>query len=153
MDREIAAGQIRTLEEWNDEFLADRRFSTLLLTIFAGLALLLALVGVYGVMANLVAARTREIGIRLAVGASPGHIGRMVASQTLRPVVVGVIAGIAGSLSVSRVLESMLFQVSARDPVTMTLAVVLMMGVAPAALYVPLRRAMQVSCSVALRDE
>ncbi|PWT84320.1 MAG: hypothetical protein C5B57_05065 [Blastocatellia bacterium] len=153
MDREIAAGQMHTLEEWNDEFLAGRRFSTLLLTIFAGLALVLALVGVYAVMANLVAARTREIGIRMAVGASPAGIGRMVAVQTLRPVVAGLIAGMAGSLAISRVLESMLFQVSARDPVTMTLAVVLMMGVAPAALYVPLRRAMRVSCSVALRDE
>jgi len=153
MDRELAAGQVRTLEEWNAEFLADRRFSTVLLTIFAGLALLLALVGVYGVMANLVAARTREIGIRLAVGASPGEIGRMVAGQSLRPVVAGLVAGVAGSLVINRVLESMLFQVSARDPATMILAVTLILGVAPAALFVPLRKAMGVSCTVALRDE
>jgi len=153
MDRELAAGEVRTLEEWNDQFVADRRFSTMLLAIFAGLALVLALVGVYSVMTNLVAARTREIGIRLAVGASPGEIGRMVARQTLRPVAAGLVAGMAGSLALSRVLESMLFQVSARDPLTMILAVVLILGIAPAALFMPLRRAMRVSCSVALRDE
>jgi putative ABC transport system permease protein len=152
-DRELAAGQVRTLQEWNESFVADRRFSTLLLTIFAGLALVLALVGVYSVMTNVVAARTREIGIRLAVGASPGGIGRMVAAQTLRPVVAGLVAGVAGSLAISRVLESMLFQVSARDPLTMILAVVLILGIAPAALVVPLRKAMGVSCTVALRDE
>jgi len=90
-----------------------------LLSIFAGLALLVALVGVYSVITNLVAARTREIAIRLAIGASPGGIGRMVAWQSLRPLAAGLVVGLAGTLVVTRVLQSMLHQVGARDLVTL----------------------------------
>jgi ABC-type antimicrobial peptide transport system permease subunit len=105
------------------------------------------------VLANLVASRTREIGIRMAIGASPGEIGRMVLRQSMLPVAVGLLVGLAGSLVLSRFLESLLFEVRPRDPLSLVLASCAVLLAAPAAIYLPLRRATRVDCTVALRDE
>jgi ABC-type antimicrobial peptide transport system permease subunit len=136
-----------------DVWLSQRRFNTLLLEIFAGLALILAMMGIYGVLSNLVASRIREIGIRMAIGASPAAIGRLVLRQSLLPVSAGLAAGLAGSLALGRFLESLLFQVRAHDPLTLALASCTVLLISPAAIYVPLRRATRVECTVALREE
>jgi ABC-type antimicrobial peptide transport system permease subunit len=109
--------------------------------------------GIYGVLSNLVASRTRKIGIRMTVGATPRAIGGLVVSQTLVPVVVGLMIGLLASVTLSRVMESLLFQVQARDPLTLTLAIATILVTSIAALWLPLRRATAVDCAVALRDE
>ena len=153
LDRNQPAIEVQPMAFYVDEWLSQRRFNTLLLEIFAGLALLLGTIGIYGVLANLVASRTREIGIRMAIGASPGEIGRMVLRQSMAPVAVGLTVGLGGSLVLSRFLESLLFQVRPRDPLSLVLASCAVLLAAPAAIYLPLRRATRVDCTVALRDE
>jgi ABC-type antimicrobial peptide transport system permease subunit len=145
--------EFRTMEHYVDQWQAQRKFNTLLLSVFAGLALVLALIGIYGVLANLVASRTREIGIRMALGARPVEIGRLVLRQTMIPVAIGLSAGLAGSLALGRFLEALLFQLRARDPVTLVLAVLAILLLSPAAIAIPLRRAVRVDCTVALREE
>ncbi len=109
--------------------------------------------GIYGVLSNLVASRSREIGIRMAVGATSPAIGRLVVSQTIVPVVIGLMIGLVASVALNRVMESLLFQVQARDPLTLTLAVATILVTSIAALWLPLRRATAVDCVVSLRDE
>ncbi|HTM47193.1 MAG TPA: ABC transporter permease [Bryobacteraceae bacterium] len=153
VDREIPANRYETLQSMVDEWQSQRKFNTLLLAIFAGLALTLALMGIYGVLSNLVASRVREIGIRMAIGATPAAIGRLVLIQSMTPVVLGVAAGVAGSLALSRFVEALLFQVQARDPLTLGLAAGTILVFAPAAVYAPVRRATRVECTVALCEE
>jgi predicted permease len=153
LDKELVTPELKTMQVAMDESLALRKFGLILLAAFAGLALLLAMVGVYSVLANLVASRTREIGIRMALGAAPANIGRMVAGQSFRPIVVGLLVGLIASLGLSRVMESQLFQVTARDPVTLSLAMAAILFTAPLAIWVPLRRATRVECTEALREE
>jgi len=152
-DVALPAPEIRPLQYYMDEWLSQRRFDTLLLEIFASLALLLGMLGIYGVLSNLVAARIREIGIRMALGASPGAIGALVLWQSLLPVGAGIAAGLAGSLLLGRFLESLLYQVKPRDPLTLALACAMVLITSPAALFVPLRRATRVDCTIALREE
>ena len=153
LDRGLPAVEPRPMEYYVDQMLSQRRFNTLLLEIFAGLALVLAMIGIYGVLANLVSSRVREIGIRMAIGAAPSDIGSLVLRQSLLPIAVGMALGFAGSLLLSRFLEALLFQVHARDPLTLALASCSVLLVAPFALYVPLRRATSVDCTVALHEE
>ena len=153
IDKDLPADKVETMESHLDEWQSQRKFNTLLLAIFAGLALVLAMIGVYGVLANLVAARTREIGIRVAIGATPVGIGKLVVAQSMIPVGIGLALGIAGSLALSRVLQSLLFQVPARDPFTLGMTVAAILLLSPFAIYVPLRRAIRVDCTVALREE
>ncbi len=157
VDPQLVASAVETLKHYVDSFpeMVQRRFMTLLLGIFAAFALMLAMTGVYSVVANLVAARTREIGIRMALGATPGGIGGMVLAESLRPVVAGLALGLAGSWVLAQVLASRLnlFGVTAHDPLTMAMAVGVILLVSPAAVFVPLRRATRVSCTVALREE
>ena len=153
LDRDLAGAEIQPMQHYLDETLSQPKFNTLLLGIFAALALLLGMMGIYGVLSNLVASRIREIGIRMAIGASPGAIGRMVLRQSLTPVAAGVAAGVAGSLALGRFLESLLFQVKARDPLTLLLAASAVLLISPVAIYWPLRRATRVDCTVALREE
>jgi len=150
---DLPDNKVKTLEEDAEQWTAQRKFNTVLLWIFAGLALVLALMGIYGVLSNLVASRTRKIGIRMTVGATPRAIGGLVVSQTLVPVVVGLMIGLLASVTLSRVMESLLFQVQARDPLTLTLAIATILVTSIAALWLPLRRATAVDCAVALRDE
>jgi len=152
-DLALPAADVRPMEYYVDDWLSQRRFNTLLLEIFAGLALVLGMMGIYGVLSNLVASRIREIGIRMAVGAAPAAIARLILGQTLLPVGAGLVAGLGGSLVLGRFLETLLFQVHPRDPLTIALASCTMLAIAPAALYLPLRRATRVDCTVALRED
>lgn len=152
-DKDLPIDEVKTMDSYLDYWLSQRKFNTLLLGVFAGLALLLAMLGIYGVLANLVASRTREIGIRMAIGASPGGIARLILGQSLLPVSIGLTAGVAGSLALTRLIEALLYQVSPRDPLTLTLAAATILLFTPAALYLPLRRATRVECTTALREE
>lgn len=153
IDRDLVLTEVGPMNKFVDEWQSQRKFNTLLLGIFAGLALLLAMLGIYGVLSNQVASRTREIGIRMAIGASTAAIGKLVLRQSMVPITIGLVAGLAGSIVLSRFLEALLFQVHPRDPLTLALAVTAILIISPAALYLPLRRATQVDCTVALREE
>jgi putative ABC transport system permease protein len=133
--------------------LARQRFSTLMLGAFAGFALLLAAVGVYGVMSWLVSQSTHDIGVRIALGAEPANILGLVVRQGMELAAIGVAAGLIGALALSRAIASLLFGVTATDPLTFT-AVALILGlVAFTATVIPARRATSVDPMVALRDE
>jgi len=153
LDRNLPAVEVRPMAFYMDEWLSQRRFNTLLLEIFAGIALLLGVLGIYGVLANLVASRTREIGIRMAIGAAPGEIAKLILRQSMIPVFIGMGVGVAGSLVLSRFLESLLYQVRPHDPFSLAAAACTLLVAAPVAIYLPLQRATRVDCTVALRDE
>ncbi len=153
VDENLSTARIRTMDDYVDEWLQVRRFGLVLLSVFAGLALVLAMIGVNGVLANLVAARTREIGIRLALGATPTGIARLMAVQSLTPVAIGAALGLAGSAALGVVIRSMLFQVPPYDPVTLVLAMLAIVAATPLAIWWPIRRATRVECTVALREE
>jgi putative ABC transport system permease protein len=142
-----------TMEKALHANVAAPRFRTLLLGIFAALAVCLAMAGVYGVMSYIVGQRANEIGLRVALGASPGDVLRMVLRQSLLLTGVGIVIGLAGAAAVTRFLSSMLFDVKATDPAIYALVVALLVGVALLASYVPARRAMRVDPMVALRYE
>lgn len=133
--------------------LDTRRFNLTLLAIFAGAALLLALAGIYGVTAYTVARRTREIGVRVALGANAGDVLRLVLGQGMQAAAVGVAIGLAGSLALTRVLQSLLFEVSATDPLSFALVALLLVMVAFLTSVIPARRAARVDPMVALRYE
>jgi predicted permease len=142
-----------TIEASLTENVAAPRFRTLLLGIFAGLAVCLAMAGVYGVMSYVVGQRLNEIGLRVALGASPADVLRMVLRQSLTLTAAGIVLGLAGAAAVTQLLSSMLFGVKATDPMTYALVVALLIAVALLATYVPARRAMRVDPMVALRYE
>jgi putative ABC transport system permease protein len=134
--------------------LAERpRFTAILLTLFAGMGVFLAGIGIYGVVGFLVAQQTREIGIRIALGATPGNVLRMVLSNILRWTVTGAALGIVGAWLCSRLLESLLFEVRAHDPFLLGAALFVLLAVAFFAAWIPARRAMHVDPMVALRYE
>jgi predicted permease len=134
-------------------WLADRRFLLLLVGLFAAAALALAAVGIYGVVAFSVARRTQEIGIRVSLGARRGNILRLVLSEGARMAALGVVIGIGASLAITRLMSSLLFGISATDPLTFFGVAVLLSVVALFASYIPARRAMRVDPTVALRYE
>jgi putative ABC transport system permease protein len=153
LDRDLPATEVQTMTHYVDQWLSQRRFTTILMGVFAALALILGMLGIYGVLAGLVASRVREIGIRMAIGATPAQVGRLVLSQGMLPVAVGLIAGLAAALALGRFLEVLLFQVRPRDPLTLSVAMAAVVVVSPLALWAPLRRATRVDCTVALREE
>ncbi len=142
-----------TMEQALSENIAAPRFRTLLLGIFAGLAVCLALAGVYGVMSYVVGQRANEIGLRMALGASPGEILRLVLRQALVLAGVGIVIGFAGAAAVTRLLTSMLFGVKPTDPATYAAVIGIVLAAALLASYIPARRAMRVDPMVALRYE
>jgi predicted permease len=145
--------RFRTFPEIYSEALGSRRFNVILVGFFAGIALLLAMAGVFGVMAYSVSRRTREIGVRVALGATSRNVLGMILSQGLRTVLIGIVVGVAGSLVVTRAIQSLLFNVTATDPLTFIGAIVLLISVALLACYIPARWAAKVDPMVALRYE
>ena len=153
VDAEQPLMNVRTLSETVDTALSLRRFQTLLLAMFAGLALLLALIGVYGVVTTTVARRTQEIGIRMALGARAGAIARMVVSQSMRPALVGMTVGIGASVFAVRAMSSLVFGVNVLDPGTFAAVPAVLLAAVAAASLIPAMRASKVEPSTALRDE
>jgi putative ABC transport system permease protein len=144
---------IRTLDNAFSEAIAQRRAAMLLITIFAGVALALAAVGIYGLMSYMVNERTHEIGIRMALGAAGGDVLGLVVRQTVRLVVIGAVLGLAGALALGRALTSLVFEVKPSDPTTLVAVTVLLTVVAIIATLVPAVRATRVTPLVALRRE
>jgi len=149
----VRTGAVRSMDQVLSHSLALRSFMMLLLSIFGGLALVLASVGIYGVISFAVSQRTREIGVRMALGAKPADVLRMILAEGLKLVAVGVVLGVAAALMLTRLLEGMVYGVSMRDPLIFLLVNLLMVAVSLAACYVPARRAMRVDPLVALRYE
>ncbi|MHB8503167.1 MAG: ABC transporter permease [Candidatus Acidiferrales bacterium] len=150
LDPEIPA-RFRTFSQVYSASLGSRRFNVMLIGFFGITALLLATAGVFGVMAYSVSRRTREIGVRVALGAGPGDVLRMILGQGLRTIFIGVAIGIAGSLALTRAVESLLFGVTATDPLTFGGVTLLLVGAGLLACYIPARRAMRVDPLIALR--
>jgi putative ABC transport system permease protein len=144
---------IRSMQEVVRESTARTNFNMMLLSIFAGVALLLAAIGIYGLMAYSVQQRTREIGIRMALGARPNNVLLLVLREGLSLALVGTALGILGAVWLTQAIESLLFRVSPNDPLTFTFVAILLLGVAIAATYIPARRATKVDPIVALRSE
>src|SRR6185295_10948733 len=143
----------RTMNEVVAASLATRRFSMILLNVFAVAALLLASIGIYGVISYLVGQRTHELGIRLALGAQRSDVLRLVLSHGMKMALSGVALGLVAALGLTRLMTSMLFGVSATDPATFTVIALMLTGVALLACLVPARRATKVDPLVALRHE
>jgi putative ABC transport system permease protein len=152
-DSLVPTGAIRSMDQVLSHSLGLRNFMMMLLSMFGGLALVLASVGIYGVIAFAVSHRTREIGVRMALGAKPADVLRMVLREGLKLVAVGAVIGVAAALMLTRLLEGMVYGVRVRDPLIFALVNLLMVAVSLAACYVPARRATRVDPLVALRYE
>ena len=152
LDPEMPA-KFRTFSQVYSASLGSRRFNVILIGFFGFTALLLATAGVFGVMAYSVSRRTREIGVRVALGACSGDVLRLILGQGLRTIAIGVLMGIAGSLALTRTVASLLFGVTATDPLTFGAVTLLLVGAALLACYIPARRATKVDPMVALRNE
>jgi putative ABC transport system permease protein len=153
LDSGIAVSDFRSMDQLLETSTAPRRFSTVLLSIFAALALVLAVIGIYGVMSWSVAQRTQEIGIRIAVGADSSGILKLILGRGLKLSAAGLAIGLALTLALTRVLAGQLFEISPHDPWVLTIVSVLMLGVTAATCYLPAWRATQVDPVITLRSE
>ena len=153
IDPNLAVASIATMDQRISQASALRRFQMSLFSVFGGIALFLAAIGLYALMAYSVKLRTNEIGIRLALGAQTSDIWRLVIAQAATLTLAGVILGVAGALALTRLLASLLYGVAPLDPVTFLMAIAVLGGVSLLACYVPARRAMRVDPMVALRYE
>jgi putative ABC transport system permease protein len=153
LDAELPVAKFRMMDQLVTTSVARPRFSALLLGLLAGTALLLTAVGLYGVVAYGVSQRTREIGIRIALGARQGSVLALVIRQGLQPVVFGLCVGLPGSIAVMRLLASQLYEVQATDPATIVLVVGGLLLISFAACYIPARRAGRIDPTLALRQE
>ncbi len=153
LDPNLPLYDVRTLRAVSEETVAPRRLSVLLLSLFSAIALVLGGLGIYGVMAYVVAGRTHEIGLRMALGAQPQDVNRLLMGQGARIALAGVAAGLVASLALSHLLRSILFGVSVTDPYVFAGVAVLLSGIALLACYIPARAAMSLSPVVALRYE
>ena len=153
LDATIPLTSVRVFDEYISRSLARPRFNTLLLSIFAGTALLLTAIGIYGVMAYSVSQRTNEIGIRIALGAGKSSIFRLIVGQAMTLVGISLVVGLAGAFAATRLLNSLLFGVGASDPMTFVAIVLLVSAVAFIAAWLPARRATRVDPIIALRSE
>jgi len=153
IDPNIPLSDIATMEDMVGRSVGSARFMTVLVSLFAGLALLLALAGVYGVQSYTVAQQTPEIGVRVAIGASKGQILKRVVFQAMRPAMAGVVVGLGGALALSRLMTSLLFQVEASDPATYTGVAGVLVVAAVLSAFLPAMRATRVDPVIAFRAE
>jgi putative ABC transport system permease protein len=153
LDPELPIAKLRPMSELVSQAAARQRFNLLVFSVFAAAALLLAAVGIYGVMAYSVAQRFQEIGVRMALGARPRDVLSLVVRQGMSTALLGVLVGGAAALALSRVMARLLFGVGATDPATYAGIALLVAAVAFVACYLPARRATRVSPVVALRAE
>ena len=153
IDKDQPVSAVKTMNEMRAESMASLRFNTIALSIFAGLGLVLSAVGIYGVMAYSVGKRTHEIGIRMALGAQPGSVMRLVLGQGMLLVLIGVGIGLVVSFALTRIMANLLYGVSPRDPLTFIFVAVALALVALIANYLPARRATRVDPLLALREE
>ncbi len=152
LDKDLPVSDVQPMEHWVAKSVAQTRFSSLLLMAFAGLALLLAAVGIYGVMSYAVSQRTSEIGVRLAVGAEEKDILKLIIWEGVRLAGIGLALGLALAIALSRTLTSLLFETMAADPLTYAVVAAVLCAVALLASYVPARRASKVPLVQALRS-
>jgi putative ABC transport system permease protein len=153
LDKELPVFEIKTLDQHFNAAVAPPRFYALLLTIFAGVALILTMIGLYGVLAYAIAQRTHEIGIRMALGAQARDVLWLVIGQGMRLTLVGVVIGLGSALALTRLLKTLLFGVGTTDPLTFTIIALLLTFVALMACWIPARRATKVDPITALRFE
>jgi predicted lysophospholipase L1 biosynthesis ABC-type transport system permease subunit len=155
--RELMPGQafleVVPLRDKVSNAVSTQRLFTVLVTVFGTLALALAAIGLYGVVSYVVRQREREIAVRVALGAPPGRVLGLMLRQGMKPVAVGLVVGLGGALAVTRVLQSLLFEVSATDPLTFAAVAALLTAVALAASWLPSRHAMRVAPAATLREE
>ena len=152
-DPTLPVASVVTMEELLSDFVSPRRFSTLLLSLFAVLALLLSTVGIYGVTSYTVSRRTSEIGIRMALGARQRDIWALIVWQGTKLTIAGVVAGLVGALVLMKFLSTLLYGVQSNDPATFLGVALLLFWVVTLACYIPARRAMRVDPMVALKNE
>jgi putative ABC transport system permease protein len=153
IDPNVPIAAIESMETLFERSMGPRRFNVYLLGAFAAVSLALAAIGLFGVMAYLVSQRTREIGVRLALGATRDEVFRLILGRGLTLAVIGAIAGVGAALWLTRVMETLLFSVSRTDPATFITVPLVLIAVALLACYVPARRAMRVDPVVALRGD
>jgi ABC-type antimicrobial peptide transport system permease subunit len=144
---------VSTLREENGIVLLPQRVAAMVTGALGVVGLLLASVGLYGIIAYTAGRRTREIGIRVALGAAHEDVLKLIVRQGMRPVIVGIAIGLAGAAAASTVLANMLFGLSPRDPVSFVVVPVVFLGIALAACYIPARRALRIQPTIALRSE
>jgi len=153
LDSELALANIRTMDEWVANSAAQPRLNAFLLGAFSAVALLIAAIGIYGVLAYSVTQRTREIGLRMALGAQPGGVLRLIVGEGMQVALIGVCAGLLGGLALARAVANLVYGVPVRDPATFASVAVLLSIVALAACAIPAMRAARVDPMVALRHE
>jgi len=153
VDKDLAVTEVTTLQDLLAREVSPRQFNTWLFAVLATLALVLALTGVYGVISYSVARRTHEVGIRMALGAGHHQVLRLFVSQGMKLILIGLVAGLLGSLMLTRVMSSLLFGVSTTDLTTFALVAIGLLVVGLLACYMPARRATKVDPLVALRYE
>jgi len=153
IDRDQPIASVQTMDEIVSSSISNERFTLLLLGLFAAVALALAAIGIYSVMAYTVTQRTGEIGLRMALGAQSGDVLKLVVGQGMVMALIGIAVGLAGAFALTRVMSSLLFSVGATDPVTFIAIPLILAGVALAACFVPARRAAKVDPMIALRYE
>ena len=153
IDRDVALAEVTTLDEARGKTMAQPAFRAKALVLFGGLALLLASIGVYGLLSQSVAQRTRELGVRIAVGATPADVYRLVIGEGLRLTAVGLGAGVLMALAASRAISALLYGIAPTDGATFATVIGTLAAVAVMASYLPARRAMRVNPIETLRSE
>jgi predicted permease len=153
LDSTLPVYNLRSMNEVVSRSMVQPRFLALLLAVFSGIALFLAAIGIYGVMAYSVAQRTQEIGVRMALGARPLHVLRLIIAQSMGMLLIGVVIGLAGAFALTRLMRTLLFEITATDPLTYVSVIGLLAVVALLACYIPARRAAKVDPLIALRYE